>query len=389
VPITSDGDRPAAIAPGDEPDEFAEPPADKPEPFDFAAHRQLAVDAYQPLLPLYDDYARAVYSILKARLEADGVTVNSVEYRAKSVDSFGDKAQKPSDDDPDRPKYPNPTSDITDLAGVRTITHFHSTEDGVDRIIASEFDVIEKANKSDVLFQEERFGYQSIHYLVRLRDNRQSLPEYERFAGLVAEIQVRTVLQHAWAEIEHDIQYKARTALPAEIRRRFMTLAGLLEIADREFQAIQEEGQRLKEAARESVAAGRLDNVEITPDALKAYLDARFGPDGRMRDFSYQFQVRTLRREGFTDLRQLDEAIAPYDDDQISRIVHGGRQGQLTRLEAVLLAAMGQEFIRRHPWARSVDPWYVDLLDSWLERIQAAGIPVGTYLPGPPEILGS
>lgn len=102
-----------------------------------------------------------------------------------------------------------------------------------------------------------------------------------------------------------------------------------------------------------------------------------------------QARLRVLRREGFTDLRRLNKAIAPYDDDLISRIVHGGRQGQLTRMECVLLAAMGQEYIRRHPWARSDAPWWADILDSWLIRIRGAGIPVGTYIPGAPDILGS
>jgi hypothetical protein len=62
----------------------------------------------------------------------------------------------------------------------------------------------------------------------------------------------------------------------------------------------------------------------------KSYLDARFGADGRMRDFSYQFETRTLRALGFSSLHQLDVAIAGYDDDAVSRIIHGGRQGQLS-----------------------------------------------------------
>jgi ppGpp synthetase/RelA/SpoT-type nucleotidyltranferase len=349
------------------------------EAYDFAAHRQRAVDAYQPLVALYADYALAVHSILKAKLEADGINVNSLEYRAKTIESFGDKAQKPSDEDPNRPKYLDAVADITDLAGVRAITHFLSTEAELDEIIQAEFEVVEKADKSALLHKEERLGYHSIHYLVRLRPNRRSLPEYERYAGLVAEIQVRTVLQHAWAEIEHDIQYKAVTALPAAIRRRFMTLAGLLEIADREIQAIQEESERLQEEARQSVEAGRFGDVEITPDALKAYLDRRLGPDGRMRDFSYQYEARLLKRLGFTDLAQLDAALRPYDDDAVSRAVHGYRQGQLTRLDTVLLAALGEEYIRRH-WAfRPGNEWWVKYMRRELDRLAKAKITIGDF----------
>ncbi len=80
---------------------------------------------------------------------------------------------------------------------------------------------------------------------MKLAPQRALLPEYERSADSITEIQVRTVLQHAWAEIEHDIQYKSASVIPAEIRRRFMSLAGMLEIADRESQAIQDADKRL------------------------------------------------------------------------------------------------------------------------------------------------
>lgn len=208
------------------------------------------------------------------------------------------------------------------------------------------------------------------------------MPEYARFDGLIGEVQVRTILQHAWAEIEHDIQYKAVATLPLEIRRRFMTLAGLLEIADREFQALEDEDVRLRDEARQSVAAGRLTDVEITPDALQSYLDRKLGPDGRMSEFSYRWDALLLRRLGFTDLQQLDRILSSYDDDEISRTLYGTRQGQLTRMEDVLLAALGEAFVRRHPWANAPDnEWYGRILRARLERLERAGITIGAFDP--------
>lgn len=355
--------------------------------FDFSAHRRAAVDAYRPLAPLYGEFASTLHGIIRARLEAADIEVNATDQRGKSIDSFGDKAAKPAEDDPDGPKYRNPVAEITDLAGVRVITNYISTEADVDRVLEAEFEVVEKSNKTDELYQEERFGYQSIHYLVRLRANRAELPEYERYKGLIAEIQVRTVLQHAWAEIEHDIQYKSATSLPAEIRRRFMTLAGILEMADREVQAIQDESQRVRAEARESVAAGAVTEVEITPESLKAYLDQAIGADDRMRPSSYQYEVRVLRRLGFATLGQLQDAMSFYDDDEIGRIVHGGRQGQLTRLETVLLAALGDDYVRRHPFARN-DEWFARYLTGQLTKLRDGGVEVGLYVPDAP-VFGS
>ena len=171
-----------------------------------------------------------------------------------------------------------------------------------------------------------------------------ALPEYARYDGLKAEIQVRTILQHAWAEIEHDIQYKSVEVIPTPIRRRFMALAGLLEIADREFQTIQNEDEQIRQEARRSVQAGRLEEVEITPDALRTYLDKKLGPDGRMRDWVYESTAEMLRQFGFNNFRELEECIAGYNDDELSRRVWGGRQGQLTRFETMLLAGMGRPF---------------------------------------------
>ena len=219
--------------------------------------------------------------------------------------------------------------------------------ESVGDCIREEFEVLEHRDSRQILLQEERFGYQSEHYLVKLNSKRIALPEYNSHRGLIVEIQVRTILQHAWAEIEHDIQYKSSITTPKTIRRRFMALAGVLEIADREFQAIQDQDKELKEEARTSVEKGELVQVEITADALKSYLDGRVGADARTTEFSYEYTARMLRRLGFASIEQVDACIGGYDDDQLSRIVWGNRQGQISRFEDMLLAGMGHTFIER------------------------------------------
>ena len=227
------------------------------------------------------------------------------------------------------------------------------------------------------LLQEERFGYQSEHYLVKLDSKRTALPEYSSHRGLIAEVQVRTILQHAWAEIEHDIQYKSSVTIPNTIRRRFMSLAGVLEIADREFQAIQDEDRKVKKRARTSVEEGVLDQVEITADALRSYLDKRVGADARSTDFSYEYAAQMVRKLGFTTIDQVDACIRGYDDDQLTQIRWGWRQGPITRFEDMLLAGMGQVFVER----RADDDEWKDQLTTDLESYQEEGIPTRNYDP--------
>ncbi|HEX9430768.1 MAG TPA: hypothetical protein VF944_10360 [Candidatus Bathyarchaeia archaeon] len=259
------------------------------------------------------------------------------------------------------------------------MTYFPSTLAAIDRMLSDEFRIVERSDKGAALIEEDRFGYQSLHYLVKFSARRSRLPEYETFSDAMAEIQVRTILQHAWAEIEHDIQYKSASVILAEIRRRFMALAGMLEIADREFQAIQDADKQLRAGARSRVEGGQLSQVEITPDALKAFLDKRLGADGRMSEFSYDWTARLLKRLGFRTLEQVERCISGYDDNQLSRIATGSRLGQTGRFECMLLAGMGENYIQHHTFAGY--PWYARQEHERIERIKREGVEVRDYDP--------
>jgi ppGpp synthetase/RelA/SpoT-type nucleotidyltranferase len=351
-----------------------------------AAH-QARVE-YESVRGVYEAFARKLADVIQDCLKAKNVTVHSVTHRAKDPTSFERKAAQPSPDNPALAKYPNPLDKIADKAGVRIITYFRSTLTAVSKILGEQFEVTERETK--ISSEPDRLGYQSDHYLVKYSDERTALPEYSRFSGLVAEIQVRTILQHAWAEIEHDVQYKAVTTLPSEVRRRFAALAGLIEIADREFQAIEDADRRLREQARRNVNLGQLDKVEITPDSVKAYLDRNYGADGRMSEFSYQWTARLLLGLGFENLAEVDECVRGRDDDQLSRVVYGGRQGQLTRFETVLLAGMGENFILAHLWAdtTSTGTWFIPLEMMRLQKLRDADVSIGDYRPKAyPEVV--
>jgi ppGpp synthetase/RelA/SpoT-type nucleotidyltranferase len=341
---------------------------------------------YEADLSLYEAFARSVAGVLERCLEEKQIKPQSITYRAKSPDEFERKAARPMPASITA-KYSDPLAQITDKAGVRVITYFLRNVDEVDAIISDEFEVVERTLKASD--EPDRFGYTSLHFLIKYSDSRTQLPEYRRFRGLIAEMQVRTVLQHAWAEIEHDIRYKSPSLLPEAVSRRFGSLAGLIEIADREFQAIEDEDRAIRADVQRNLRENRLDVIEITPDSLQAYLDRKYGADGRMREWSYEWAARLLRWLGFTNLAQVDECIRDNDDDIISYALFGSRMGQLTRFEAVLLASMGENFVRAHPFARDPEMrGYVlgqlnqlEKLRSELPKYQGAGVSVRTYQP--------
>jgi len=229
----------------------------KDEEFDFAAHGRSAAAEYAKIRPLYEQFAMAAKRILDDALINGNIKYNSIDVRAKDVDSFGIKAAKPSELDPKKPKYPNPMKDIADMAGIRVITFLPRTVNKVCECIEREFTVLKKDDKTLELIDEGKFGYQSIHYDLKMLPSRSGLAEYQSYKDLKLEVQVRTVLQHAWAEMEHDIQYKSPNAIPTLIKRRFIALAGLLEIADREFQTLQDENERHKSNIENHIASLR------------------------------------------------------------------------------------------------------------------------------------
>jgi putative GTP pyrophosphokinase len=80
----------------------------------------------------------------------------------------------------------------------------------VAELIEREF-VIDRDNTVDKRKQldPDRFGYLSLHHIVQLGPTRSQLVEYSSFGGIKAEIQTRSILQHSWAEVEHDLGYKS------------------------------------------------------------------------------------------------------------------------------------------------------------------------------------
>jgi len=347
--------------------------------FDFKQHEQQAVSEYQRVHSHFVSLADCVRRILAEAVRKNSIKVHSIEGRAKDPLSFGRKAAKPSEFDPLLPKYPNPLKEITDLAGIRVITFFRATLQQVDKLIEDEFLILERSDKGATLLEEDKFGYQSIHYLVKIATKRSMLPEYSEFADSIIEIQVRTILQHSWAEIEHDIQYKSASTIPQEIHRRFMAVAGMLEIADREFQAIHDADQALTQEATKKVSEGVLAAVEITPSSLKQYLDLRLGADGRLSEFAYEWTTRTLKSLGFKTLDQVDTCIHGIDHSKVNKVAKATRQGPTSRFENMVFVGMGSNFITRHPFSKY--PETVKHMQGLLDQFIKAGIKINTFDP--------
>jgi putative GTP pyrophosphokinase len=151
-------------------------------------------------------------------------------------------------------------------------TYFEDEVHKVADVIQHEFD-IDTANSSDKkdLLDPDRFGYLSLHYVVKLNAERLGLTEYRAFGSRKAEIQIRSILQHAWAEIEHDLGYQSKIAVPAEVRRRFSRIAGILELVDQEFIGLRDDIVGYSETIKDKIANAP-EHVEINKESIAVYL---------------------------------------------------------------------------------------------------------------------
>jgi putative GTP pyrophosphokinase len=269
-----------------------------------------ATNWYQQNQSLYKALASKVADILKENIEEKKLQYHSITHRAKSLESFTAKAE--------REKYTDPVKQIKDMAGVRVITYLESDVSRISEIIEDLF-TIDRPNSVDQsrLLGSDRVGYRSVHYVAEFDRNRCRLPEYKRYEDLPFEIQVRSLLQHAWAEIEHDRNYKFGGKLPNELERRFYLVAGSLEMLDREFVAIATEIDRYQAEVRQGLRKGDL-NIEINTASLTEYLSTKFsnlmkGVPERERYGGDETMPKTIVEElklfGASTLDQLDKMI--------------------------------------------------------------------------------
>ncbi|MCX6822906.1 MAG: hypothetical protein NTX91_02820 [candidate division SR1 bacterium] len=193
------------------------------------------VAAYDRNINLYEDFNKELIKYIRNLLDGK-IKTHSITGRCKEKNSFMGKISKTPD------KYKS-LSDMTDLSGIRITALFESDVDKISSILSRNL-IVDHDNSIDkrTLIDADRFGYASLHLIVSLPENYDKT-KYLKFSGMKAEIQIRSILQHARAEIEHGLGYKNNLNVPYEMRRRFSRIASLLEIADEEFDKIKQDLQ--------------------------------------------------------------------------------------------------------------------------------------------------
>jgi GTP pyrophosphokinase len=208
-----------------------------------------------------------------------------------------------------RKSYDAPFDEITDFAGVRVVCLYVNDIERIEKIIRDEFEVVEKVDKLTGK-EPDQFGYGAIHFVVRLGGTA-SGARYDDLKGLLCEVQVRTILQDAWAVVAHHLIYKDESAVPKLLQRRLNCLAGLFETADDQFQQIRDQHRIYVAKIHESTQVLKeFLQTELNLDSFQEYLQWRF-PGRPVTAFDGQLGINlsTLQKAGYQSLADLENEL--------------------------------------------------------------------------------
>ena len=262
---------------------------------------------YRDNLPWFEESSRKVYQLLKETMDKAGLLTAALEYRVKAEDSLAGKLELKGG------KY-HSLKDITDIIGLRVITFYIDDVDKVASAVERVFEVNwENSVDKRKALEIDSFGYLSLHYVCRIPGS-----EYKM------EIQMRTVLQHAWANMNHDTGYKSGVEVPPRYLRNLSRLAGMLELVDDEFSRIRTELTNYRRQVRALVATGNLDDVPLDGDTFRSFMEMNpFEPlnqriaavnQAEIQEVSLMPYLELFKGIGFKSLGDISKMIKDYSE---------------------------------------------------------------------------
>jgi putative GTP pyrophosphokinase len=226
-------------------------------------------------LPRYKKLTPAVFKVLKSALADKQIHHVLVEKRTKKLVGILEKIKRNGYSDPQvlkKLKCRYPEELVTDISGLRVVVHLDSQVRPVSKLIGDIFRIdVKNIRKPDKELSVNQVGYRCLHYTCEFKNARNGVSEYADLSGLKFEIQLRTVLQHAWAELDHDSRYKFSVELPKKLQREMFLYAGLLEIADNGFGSLANKISNYQKKIEKNTGLKQY-NAELNSISLESFI---------------------------------------------------------------------------------------------------------------------
>ena len=342
---------------------------------------------YQEKRPVYEAFALRLQDLLRELTQGANIPCDKIVHRVKTLESFLEKIE--------RKLYTSPFEEIKDLAGVRVVTYYLDDVERVRQLIYQEFTVDEQHSVDKIMhLGAEEFGYRSVHLIISVSEPRASLHEWSSFAGLTAEIQIRTVLQHAWADLSHKIDYKITSQAPLELRRRLFRLSALLELADEEFTALRDEAEHIVSGYKQRMSHDELE-IPVNLDSLREFIEQKvdlehweaFGVRAGMEPFpqiisrhqaiGLQILLLTLQTINMTTIAQFERLFEQFTQhqEQLEHFVEqvkakGGSVHAVPVDVLIVLTSIvkARQIPADFDWGGKYEDFYIDALHEILEN---------------------
>ena len=272
------------------------------------ANGEALLAQYKKLLPQLEWLLQTAYDRLESIIRQQGIYVTAIEGRVKKEESLKGKLELKGS------KYAT-LADITDIIGLRVITFYIDDVDKVASAVERLFEVDwENSVDKRKVHEIDSFGYLSLHYIC----SRPGFPY--RF-----EIQMRTVLQHAWANMNHDTGYKSGVEVPRRYLRNLSRLAGMLELVDEQFSQIRSELTDYRRRVQALVASGNLDDAPLDGDTFRSFLD--LDPFGQLNRRIAAVNQAEIQDAALMNFLPVFKAIGCHTLGDISRIIKQYSEG--------------------------------------------------------------
>ncbi|WP_312282556.1 hypothetical protein [Pseudescherichia sp.] len=244
--------------------------------------------------------------VLESLLKQNNIQYLSVESRTKPIVDINEKISRKS--------YKKPIEQLTDISGVRVILYLEEDVNKVSEIIRNTFNVdAENSSDNTQRLSTDKIGYRSTHFVCDIGHDRSNIAEYSSYIDLKFEIQVRTILQHAWANLTHDRVYKLGNKLPENIQRKVNLYSGMLEVVDIGFSEIVKEvnayRQNLSFETLINIENDRVDSINIPEYITKICNENDFALEALNNAFDYDMLVDELDFFGIETLKELKDLL--------------------------------------------------------------------------------
>lgn len=258
---------------------------------------------YEKVFKSYQEFSSMLEIYFKKACQS-AIPQAIVQTRTKTLSSFAEKAIRKAD------TYPDPINQFGDLCGARIIVHTLEQVRWVNEFIEKNFEIIEKEDVQKRLGNNQ-FGYLSMHYNVTIKPHFKygiSNKLLKTISGKKAEIQVKTILQHAWSDILHDRTYKGKAELPEDIKRNAAILAALMEEGDEKFERVVE---RIDNYSLNFTAYMTKEEITNEIETLTRLLELEPSNGNKI---STALKLAKLTSLANQDYKKVEELLLPYEN---------------------------------------------------------------------------